>query len=104
MFKNCHMCTCPIPWVSWPIKTQRFSTSSHGHAILLSNLWIKALVWIDSEGIFMNSLPIIMVHDFLQCNFCGTYHNIIEILEMEMRGNWNDRVTLENANVILFAN
>lgn len=54
--------------------------------------------------IFMNSLPIIMVHDFLQCNYCGTYHNIIEILEMEMRGNWKDKVTQENANAILFAN
>lgn len=35
----------------------------------------------------MNSLPIIMVHDFLQRNSCGTYHNIIEILGMEMGGN-----------------
>lgn len=56
-------------------------------------------------NIFMNSLPIIMVHDFLQCNYCGTsYHNIIEILEMEMRGNWGDKVTQEDANAILFAN
>lgn len=52
----------------------------------------------------MNRLPIIMAHDFLQCNYCGTYHNIIEILEMEMRGNWKDKVTQENANAILFAN
>ena len=35
----------------------------------------------------MNSLPIIMVHDFIQPNYCDTNHNIIEILEKEMSGN-----------------
>lgn len=45
-----------------------------------------------------------MVHDFLQCNYGGTYHIIIVILEMEMRGNWKDQGTEENANAILFAN
>lgn len=36
---------------------------------------------------FMNHFPIIMVHDFLQCHYGGTYHIIIVILEMEMRSN-----------------